>query len=321
MKKLLPESNERTLMIFSDEDLDEIKRLSALNLDLRSIAINLKIDPDRFAEEYHRPGSILRHIIDEAETSADIDLKQKTSDRAKDPADHEAARQRRTDALQARWDRYRSKLLFDKQLGEAEALQMAIEHGAGKLSGEMKDRFEKLDFIRSLYTQMNSRSYIISAVRIKWPEITWSVARNLYYESLNFFNCDQKVSREVWANAYADQLDQIAAMAFETGQLDIAGKYKLEAAKLRGVGKEDPPQLPPEIFDRRPIIYSLRISDFGIQPANRNELAEMIDGLDIAEKDKARLRREAMITSPIEFFLEEDSEISNEQQGTNNINI
>lgn len=301
-------------MLFSDEDLQEIKRLSAIHLDLRAIAVRLKIDPEMFVEEYMTGGGVLRQIVDEAITGDDIEMRERISERAKDPEDHEAARQNRSYASQARWDRYKSKLLFDKKLDETEALRMAIEHGAGKLSDEMKGRFEKLDFIRALYTQMNSRSYIISAVRVKWPHVTWSVARNLYYESLNFFNSDVKVSKEVWANVYADQLDVISSMAFEKGELDVAGKYKLEAARMRGVGKDEPPQVPEEIFNRRPVLYTMRMEDVGVEGVNRNELARFIDGLDVTVKEKRKAKRDALIEKlNIEELLNDGDEQENQE--------
>lgn len=301
-------------MLFSDEDLQEIKRLSAIHLDLRAIAVRLKIDPEMFVEEYMTGGGVLRQIVDEAITGDDIEMRERISERAKDPEDHEAARQNRSYASQARWDRYKSKLLFDKKLDETEALRMAIEHGAGKLSDEMKGRFEKLDFIRALYTQMNSRSYIISAVRVKWPHVTWSVARNLYYESLNFFNSDVKVSKEVWANVYADGLDVISSMAFEKGELDVAGKYKLEAARMRGVGKDEPPQVPEEIFNRRPVLYTMRMEDVGVEGVNRNELARFIDGLDVTVKEKRKAKRDALIEKlNIEELLNDGDEQENQE--------
>jgi hypothetical protein len=294
MKKL-SEPNPKSMLIFSDEDCDEIKRMAALHLDLKSMAIRLGVDPERFTGEYHRPGSMVRRLIDVAETDVDIEQKQQIADRIKDPNDYEAARQSRADSKQARWDRYKTRLLFDKKVDEYEALHMAIEHGNGKLSAEKMAHFEKLDFIRSLYTQMNSRNYIVSAVRIKWPEVTWSVARNLYYESINFFNSDTKVSKEVWGNVYADQLDVIASMAFETGQFDVAGKYKLEAARLRGVGRDEPAAIPEELLDRRPVLYTIRPKDVGIDQVNRNELAKFIDQLDVSSKEKRKVRRDAMI--------------------------
>jgi hypothetical protein len=187
-------------------------------------------------------------------------------------------------------------------MGEYENLKLAVEHGNGNLPDHLKQYYEVLDFIRTLYSQMNSRSYIVSMVRMKWNEMSYDMAVKLYYKSLNFFNCDNGVKKETWGNVYADGLDVISNMALERGLLDIAGKYKVEAARLRGVGRDEPAQVPPELLDRRPVLYTFSFSDIGLQPANRRELGSLIDSLDVSESQKLRLKNDARIEN-VEFEL------------------
>lgn len=213
------------------------------------------------------------------------------------------------DATHARWQEHKDNLLLEKKVQGYLVLRSAIENGQGELPERLQRYYDILDFIRTLYSQMNSRDYIIKMVRTKWNEITYNAAVKLYYESLNFFNMDNDIKREVWANIYADQLDEISNIAFKNNQLDIAGKYKVEAAKMRGVGREQSPQIPIEILDRRPILYTIDISDVGMDPVNRRELAQLIDGLDVTERERAMLKNDARINDiPFELFSSNEEE-------------
>jgi hypothetical protein len=95
----------------------------------------------------------------------------------------------------------------------------------------------------------------------------------------------------------------IANLALENNNLDVAGKYKVEAAKMRGVGRDEPMQVPSELLDRRPVLYTIDITALGGTKVNRNELAALIDHLEISERDRKRLNRDAQINDiPFELF-------------------
>jgi hypothetical protein len=310
MKSIIkPGTNQNDIsMNLSDDELTRISQLAGINTDIRAIARFLDINPDDFEAQYMMEGSPVRRAIDEGINNAECSIREKQLEAAK-LGDTSAAAECKKDATHSRWQRHKDKLLFDKKVSDYQGLRAAIETGQGELPEHLKKYYEVLDFIRSLYNQFNSKSFIISMVRTKWPEISYGVATKLYYESLNFFYVDNGIKKEVWANIYADQLDTIANLAFESNQLDIAGKYKLEAAKMRGVGKEQAPQLPDELMDRRVILYTIKIADIGMKPANRRELAEQIDSYDIPEGDKRRLKNDAMIEDiPFELSLNNDEE-------------
>jgi len=290
-----------TIIILSEEDRKTISDLAAINTDIKSIARFLNINPNDFEAQYLIDGSPVHRAVEAGITSADQSVKEIQFEAAKS-GDKESIRQWKLDALNARWERHKEKLFFDKKVGEYENLKMAVEHGNGTLPDHLKRHFEMLDFIRTLHNKLNSRSYIISMVRTKWKELTYDMAVKLYYKSLNFFNCDNGVKKETWGNIYADQLDTIASLALERGQLDIAGKYRIEAARLRGVGRDEPAQVPPELLDRRPVLYTFSFSDIGLQPANRRELGSLIDSLDVSESQKLRLKNDARIEN-VEFEL------------------
>lgn len=83
-----------------------------------------------------------------------------------------------------------------------------------------------------------------------------------------------------------------------------SGQLTVDAARLRDVGKEKPPELPPEVYDRRPVINIIDPKMFGINTVDRRKLAELLDSYDFTESDKMRLRHDAGIEDTYFEILE-----------------
>jgi hypothetical protein len=292
-------------LYLTDEQLNQIESLATINSDIKAIAFFLKLEPDILEEEFLNDGSALRKAIEKGEAKALAKIDQKVFSDAQ-AGDKDSIKSWKSDAARLKYERYKSKITFDKEVSSYEALQAAIEHGVtGKLPENLQKYYEIIDFIRTLYNKFNSRTYIINSVRLRWKEVSYSLANKLYYESLNFFNLDNEVKKEVWANVYADKLDNIALLALERGDLEVAGKYVVDAAKMRGVGKENAQQIPAELLNRRPILYTTKIADLGVSPVNRKMLGDLIDNLDVPEQDRNRLKRDAMIED-VQFEVAEN---------------
>ncbi len=156
--------------------------------------------------------------------------------------------------------------------------------------------YEQVEFIRELFSNYSSKSAIIDRIRQKWTILRPYEAERLFNEVVNFYYItNNEVKTEAWKNIYAERLDNLFLLCFNTNDFETARRCLIDAANLRGVNKEKPQQIPPEILDRRPILYSIKIADLGMTPANRNDLASLIDNLPIGEKEKLRLKRDAMI--------------------------
>ena len=301
-KKIKATTNTPVTVILSDEELNKVSHLSSMNCDVKAIAQYLKVNPDNFESESMREGSPIHQAIEKGINQSELSIGQKQFEAAKG-GDKESIREFKKDARSAKFDRYKSKLMFDQKVTDFEMLQSAVNQGKSELPEQLQKYYDVLDFIRTLSNKMNSRSYIVSQVRLKWKDISYNSAVKFYYESLNFFNVDNGVKKEAWANIYADQLDIISNLALENKELEIAAKYKVEAAKLRGVGREEHNHIPEELLDRRPILYTFNATDFGIKPVNRRKLAQFIDNLDISEKERGLINRDAMIEDvPFELF-------------------
>ena len=121
-------------------------------------------------------------------------------------------------------------------------------------------------------------------------------ANRLYYDSLNFFFSDNEVKQKAWETVYATHLDNLAYFAIETNDIDTARRCFLDAAKMRGVGREEKAELPEEMFNRPVVIYTLDPKKVGIEPASRRELGHFIDNLpDISERERIRVKKDAGI--------------------------
>jgi hypothetical protein len=103
---------------------------------------------------------------------------------------------------------------------------------------------------------------------------------------------------EAWANIYAEKLENAAAAAWDLNDYETYGKLIVEAAKMRGVGKEKTQEIPKDFYTRPYVIYSMNPEDVGLPRENRKLLAEFIDNLpDVTEKQKERLKSHASITN------------------------
>jgi hypothetical protein len=90
----------------------------------------------------------------------------------------------------------------------------------------------------------------------------------------------------------------------------------MDAAELRGVGKETSKEIPKEFYERRPTIYMLDPKLFGIDKVDRRELADFLDNLDITDTQRGRLKRDAGIEDAYFEILE--PEITPDAEDQNN---
>ncbi|HPS61870.1 MAG TPA: hypothetical protein PLK82_02355 [Bacteroidales bacterium] len=277
------------------------------------IAMAMNIDREEFIawcdisedDPEYKPGHP-RYHYDKGRLQADWDIAKGTLKRAKD-GNQTSIQQFTRYQQQKELEKVKQTVLSRsrrKTLVTAESLAL----DPGNALSLIKADVQQVEFIRELFASYNSKNQIISRIRKRWNKMGELEAERLFNEVLNFYYLtNDEVKLDAWRNILAERMDDLFHICVKTNDFETARRCLADLAEIKGVNKDKPQQVPPEILDRRPIIYSLRISDFGMLPANRNELASMIDGLDISEKDKTRLRREAMIED-VPFELSEDEE-------------
>lgn len=247
-----------------------------------------------------------RYHYDRGQLMAKAEIDKANLKRARD-GNLTSIQQWKKDATQQGLENLKKQVFYDRENKEYHQLRALVEKGeTGNLPETMVKYYEQIDFIRAMYNKYESKSYIISAVVLQWPALSRFQATRLYNESLNYFNLDNEVKVQAWANIYADRLDNMSRICFEINDFETARRLTMNAAELRGVGKEAPNQVPEQLLDRRPVFYTMRLRDIGVAEVNRHELAAFIDTLDITESQRQRIRREALIED-VPFEISEDA--------------
>lgn len=142
-------------------------------------------------------------------------------------------------------------------------------------------------------------------------------ARQMFEEAINLFYIDNSIDKKAYRNHYADQLEEVAhhikSNIRNSQDAERFAKLIKEISILRQLDKEDPPSLPAEAYMKPIRIHSLDPTVIELPAVNRHELARQIDeDLEIPEKDKLRLKNEALI-EPFNF-IERLHELQEESQ-------
>ena len=275
--------------------IDHVEQLAAINYSVKQIAMYLDIDLNEFQKAFNVPDSPIRYHYERGRLITQAEIDKANLQRAKD-GNMTSIQQWKKDATAQSLENLKKQVFYDEQQSEYEQLQALVERGeTGNMPEKVVLYYEQIDFIRSLYNKYESKSYIINAVATQWPKLSRYQVTQLYYETLNFFNLDNQVKVEAWANIYADRLDNMARICYELNDFETARRLTMDSSKLRGVGKDKPHEVPDELLDRRPVFFTMKLKELGIPDANRHELAALIDNLPISEKQKGKYKREAMI--------------------------
>ena len=294
---------------------DQFKIIEAMApvFSIGQIALAMNIDRDDFIalcditedDPQYKPGHPKYHY-DKGRLQTDFDIIKGTIKRAKD-GNQTSIQQFTRYQQQKELEKVKQTVLSRsrrKTLVTAETLAVSPDNALSLIKADV----EQIEFIRELFACYNSKNQIISRIRKRFEKIGELEAERLYNEVLNFYYVtNDEVKVEAWRNIIAERMDDLFNICFKTNDFETARRCLADLAEIRGVMKDKAHQVPPEILDRRPIIYSMRIADLGVIPANRNELAALIDGMDISEKDKTRVRREAMIED-VPFELSDNEE-------------
>jgi len=291
----------------TQEQYKDIEQLASINYDPAKIAMYLDVDPNHFLEAFNQDDSKIRYHYERGKLITQAEIDKANLKRAKD-GNLTSIQQWKKDAQSQKLENYKNKIAFDKEMEEYGQLQALIERGETKdMPEHLVTYFEQIDMIRCLINKYNSKNYVISTVRLKWPNLSLYQVTKLYNETINFFYLDNDVKPQAWANFYADRLDNAALICFEMNDFETYRRLIDDAAELRGVGKQQY-QIPKELLDRRVVIYTTKIQELGLQPVNRNYLAEFIDNLDVTENQKSKYKREALIEDvPFEMVENEQN--------------
>ncbi len=187
-----------------------------------------------------------------------------------------------------------------------EQIKDFIENGNIKsVPPKIAQRLSLMELIRSLMVdQHKDYAYIIRYLQLPPYDLSRYLADKIYTDTINFHYAQKDISEPAICNMYAEKLDNLAKICIAADKFEEAlrcferaANYRLKAAEKK--------EIPDEIYDKRPVLYSVDPALSGGKKVNRNLLAKYIDELpDIADDEKQRLHRDAMTGKKNGFFFD-----------------
>lgn len=162
---------------------------------------------------------------------------------------------------------------------------------------------EEMDYYNALYALVGiHRKYgkdnAIAFLMHPPFNVERSRARRMYAEALNLFYLNDTVENDAYRNIIFDNLQKAALAVLQNAtsakDMEVYGNLQTQAWKVKLLDKPDPEkvQLP---ADKPVKVYDLDPAAVGLPSANRNELGRQIDAIDLPEREKVRLKRDANI--------------------------
>lgn len=172
------------------------------------------------------------------------------------------------------------------------------------ISVDMQDYIVKMDRCSVIInTQGANMTLATEELRRCFPDLSYTQARRIYYDALEYFHVDEPVSAAAWDAVYADQYDKLQALAIASGKLAVAQKCIEKSHELRTTRRQE------QDFRWQPPTFVINIAvkpeDLGYKSrkimdiARRREDAElrqMIGSLETTPAEKQRLLADAGIS-------------------------
>lgn len=170
------------------------------------------------------------------------------------------------------------------------------------IAEDMRDYILQLNSASSIiHYQGASLTRVTRALRQEWPEMTYSEARTVYYDALQFFYIDDNVAAEAWDNYYADRMEDIFRLAVKMNRLDIALKASAKAHEYRTRNRDvikpgdwaAPVFIVSDTIDIEQLGYKKRSVYEVVRRNEQRQIGGIINELPVTEREKTRLRHEA----------------------------
>lgn len=184
------------------------------------------------------------------------------------------------------------------------------------ISVDMQDYIVKMDRCSVIInTQGANMTLATEELRRCFPDLSYTQARRIYYDALEYFHVDEPVSAAAWDAVYADQYDKLQALAIASGKLAVAQKCIEKSHELRTTRRQE------QDFRWQPPTFVINIAvkpeDLGYKSrkimdiARRREDAELrqiIGSLETTPAEKQRLLADAGISVETTAETQEDYE-------------
>ena len=185
-------------------------------------------------------------------------------------------------------------------------LQDYIQSGSkDSLTEEEQEYYEALILTIGVYRKYG-RSQAIQFLMGKPFNATRSIAMRMLDESINLFYFDDGVERQAWRNLMFEEMRNTALTILKTegittDDLETYRRLMESAYKFKQLDAPDPekPDNPKE-RSKEINVYLLDGKRLGMPKINRDEVASLIDNLDVSKRDKERIKTDAGI-NPVDI--------------------
>lgn len=180
------------------------------------------------------------------------------------------------------------------------------------------------EYYQALYTQLGvyrkyGRSAAIHFLMRQPFNCSRKTATRMLDESVNLFYAQDNVKRSAWRNLMFEEMRNAALSILKTDGItpDDMETYRrmMESAyKFKQLDQPDTEENDNENRLQRFPIFELSGKRLGLPNIDRNEVASLIDGLNVSEDDKERLKRDAGV-NPVNIneVLENTMNITDEE--------
>ena len=301
-------------MQLTDEQLQDIENLGALNYSPDKIAMMLAVDKDEFLSDFDTPDSDPAYLPGHLKFHYDVGVmrSQQKIDSAilklAEEGNQTAIQQYKKDIRIREIENAKRATVYQESKSTIETIQKALAAGdTTEIPPALVAKAAQIEYINKLFLKLSSRQSIVEAVRKRWPHLTYRVISSLYAESLTFFHSKNEIKVEVWTQLYADKLDNLANLAVAMNDLKTSKECIKEAATMRGVGKTMDNTIPKELLVRKRQVYTTDIEQIGLKPIDKKQLSAFIEKLDLTVSSKERYKRESGIQGkPLELSANEE---------------
>lgn len=183
-----------------------------------------------------------------------------------------------------------------------ETLQYFLEHRDSEdITPEIRTYIEMVDAV-ARYTHKHDLSVqrVIERLMAEFPGTTYRQARTVYYEALDFFYLDDRLSARAWDNVYAEKFEDLGKLALTAGKIGDAYKCFAKAHELRTQERESK-----DVDWRAPVFLvnmNVRPEDLGFKSQKLADISKrqedeqiraMIMGLQVPDAEKKRMLADA----------------------------
>ncbi len=154
------------------------------------------------------------------------------------------------------------------------------------------------------YTHKNRLSVrgAIKRLTEEFPGTTYGQCRDIFYDAMDYFYLDDRVSERAWDMVYAEQFEDMKTLALAANKLEVAYKCACKAHELRTKERASK-----DIDWHAPVFQinvNVRPEDLGFKSQKLMDIARrqedekiraMILGLSVPEAEKKRMLAEAGI--------------------------